>query len=360
MNSVKNGTRGKHTRVLRVLRFLLEGCLAFSASANAQQPGFVFTKVDCPGAVGNTRVTGINDAGEIVGNCSAFPGHDAFMAFRQSNGTYAFTPLPTGSSGIYINPWGINDDGAIVGEADAQDGTAVGFVLNGSTYTYVSHPSFTFTALRGINTAGLITGQANNVDGSGNPIDGVGFIYDPSTGVFTDITIPNTNFIIAQGINSAGQVVGEGWLKIGGNMAFLRDLSTGVLSYFTVPNFTNGNGRNTARARGITDAGLMAGYGFDQSTGTFAAWAGDSTVGYQILHSPAFDPTTTNTIGEGLNSAGQISGYTQSTVDGSEDGFVILPLPVDKDQCKKGGWQIYGVFRNQGDCVSYVATNGKN
>lgn len=29
-------------------------------------------------------------------------------------------------------------------------------------------------------------------------------------------------------------------------------------------------------------------------------------------------------------------------------------------QCKKGGWQSYGIFRNQGDCVSYVATGGKN
>ena len=30
------------------------------------------------------------------------------------------------------------------------------------------------------------------------------------------------------------------------------------------------------------------------------------------------------------------------------------------DQCKKGGWQDFGVFKNQGDCVSYVATGGTN
>jgi hypothetical protein len=28
--------------------------------------------------------------------------------------------------------------------------------------------------------------------------------------------------------------------------------------------------------------------------------------------------------------------------------------------CKEGGWQTYGIFTNQGDCVSYVATGGKN
>jgi hypothetical protein len=39
----------------------------------------------------------------------------------------------------------------------------------------------------------------------------------------------------------------------------------------------------------------------------------------------------------------------------------IQPLrPTSKDQCKDGGWQTFGVFKNQGDCVSFVATGGKN
>lgn len=38
-----------------------------------------------------------------------------------------------------------------------------------------------------------------------------------------------------------------------------------------------------------------------------------------------------------------------------------VPMPTDKDQCKKDGWKNYGTtFKNQGDCVSFVATNGKN
>jgi hypothetical protein len=36
------------------------------------------------------------------------------------------------------------------------------------------------------------------------------------------------------------------------------------------------------------------------------------------------------------------------------------PLPTAKNECKNGGWQSYGVFENQGDCVSFVATGGKN
>jgi hypothetical protein len=36
------------------------------------------------------------------------------------------------------------------------------------------------------------------------------------------------------------------------------------------------------------------------------------------------------------------------------------PFPTSKDQCKNGGWRNYPGFRNQGDCVSFVATGGKN
>ena len=36
------------------------------------------------------------------------------------------------------------------------------------------------------------------------------------------------------------------------------------------------------------------------------------------------------------------------------------PLPTSKDQCKNGGWRNFPGFKNQGDCVSFVATKGKN
>ena len=40
------------------------------------------------------------------------------------------------------------------------------------------------------------------------------------------------------------------------------------------------------------------------------------------------------------------------------------PTLTDKDQCKNGGWQTFtsspGPFKNQGDCVSFVATDGRN
>jgi hypothetical protein len=56
-----------------------------------------------------------------------------------------------------------------------------------------------------------------------------------------------------------------------------------------------------------------------------------------------------------------------SALDTNTDGdFTVIDaqppptsLPTSKDQCKNGGWKTFGVFKNQGDCVSFVATGGK-
>jgi hypothetical protein len=44
---------------------------------------------------------------------------------------------------------------------------------------------------------------------------------------------------------------------------------------------------------------------------------------------------------------------------GSGSGYIAVDS-FTKDQCKNGGWQSFGVFKNQGDCVSFVATGGKH
>jgi len=38
----------------------------------------------------------------------------------------------------------------------------------------------------------------------------------------------------------------------------------------------------------------------------------------------------------------------------------LPPAPTSANQCKKDGWKSSGLFKNQGDCVSFVATRGKN
>ena len=64
---------------------------------------------------------------------------------------------------------------------------------------------------------------------------------------------------------------------------------------------------------------------------------------------------------------GNIDAFTIGVL-GSETTYNFepnLPSPTSKGQCKNGGWQnqvdVSGTpFKNQGDCVSYVATDGHN
>lgn len=51
------------------------------------------------------------------------------------------------------------------------------------------------------------------------------------------------------------------------------------------------------------------------------------------------------------------------TVDLAFRTYVAVPpaLPTTKEDCTNGGWQNYGgKFKNQGDCVSFVASGGNN
>jgi hypothetical protein len=60
--------------------------------------------------------------------------------------------------------------------------------------------------------------------------------------------------------------------------------------------------------------------------------------------------------------------FVQGFLYGSSDGTgtqqlvatCVPPVPKTKDQCKSGGWRNFPGFTNEGDCVSFVATHGKN
>jgi len=70
-------------------------------------------------------------------------------------------------------------------------------------------------------------------------------------------------------------------------------------------------------------------------------------------------PVSVSTPGElyfGMNDGsyyGDNSGSYQVTV-------VVTTNLASTALCKNGGWKTWGVFKNQGDCVSFVATNGSN
>ena len=59
-----------------------------------------------------------------------------------------------------------------------------------------------------------------------------------------------------------------------------------------------------------------------------------------------------------------VAGKTPGGGGGGNSGTLVgnsgVGTPTAKSQCKNGGWRTFGVFKNQGDCVSFVATGGKN
>ncbi len=54
-------------------------------------------------------------------------------------------------------------------------------------------------------------------------------------------------------------------------------------------------------------------------------------------------------------------GETSHGISAGITSLIVQPTaPTSKSQCKKRGWRNYPQFKNQGDCVSFVATHGKN
>ena len=56
-----------------------------------------------------------------------------------------------------------------------------------------------------------------------------------------------------------------------------------------------------------------------------------------------------------VSSPGDVSVYPTQTY-----ATFAITGPTATAQCKGNGWTVFGIFKNQGDCVSYVATGGKN
>lgn len=77
-----------------------------------------------------------------------------------------------------------------------------------------------------------------------------------------------------------------------------------------------------------------------------------------------------NSAAHAANDAGQVVGQSQRsdgmthatlwTKSGESHAVLWQNLPSTASECRNGGWNTYGVFKNQGDCVSFVATRGKN
>jgi hypothetical protein len=60
----------------------------------------------------------------------------------------------------------------------------------------------------------------------------------------------------------------------------------------------------------------------------------------------------------GIDSAGTAIFFVQGFMSAVTQPVLISP--TSKAQCLHGGWRNFPQFKNQGDCVSFVASGGKN
>lgn len=80
----------------------------------------------------------------------------------------------------------------------------------------------------------------------------------------------------------------------------------------------------------------------------YAANVGDNTVSqYSVDAEGALRPRSPPTLAAGINPI-------EIAVS------PVARLPTTKGQCKHGGWRNFQQFKNQGDCVAFVATHGNN
>jgi choice-of-anchor C domain-containing protein len=83
----------------------------------------------------------------------------------------------------------------------------------------------------------------------------------------------------------------------------------------------------------------------------------EGTTRLDMKYAPQSFTFTATGINTTLTFASAIEGYYGPVLD---KVVVEQMLPTNKDQCKKDGWKAFGIFKNQGDCVSYVATREAN
>jgi hypothetical protein len=127
------------------------------------------------------------------------------------------------------------------------------------------------------------------------------------------------------------------------------------------PNFTDcpTGWQSTGNLIGNTDAGR---YDFTQLGGPLGTYddapqnvLDGEIVGIQLVVDSGWNENAAN------GTDGEQTVLADNTVINTDTFDFETAVPVSKDQCKKGGWQSFnGMFKNQGDCVSYVATSGRN
>ena len=215
-----------------------------------------------------------------------------------------FTRLPNPPAGYRVSAYGINDGGVIVGFATTTSDThEQAFILDHGQYRFFSWSGWQNTEARSIGPSGLVVGISYQDDQS----EWAGFLYDPSSATFTDVTPPGSIYTIAQGINRFGRISGSGQDDSIGRYAFIWQQSSATIGTSEPMPFVERVQTwpdTFANARGINDDGVIVGW--THSGGQTVGFVGSASRGYQFLVPPGGEVAGVSTYCQGINNARQV------------------------------------------------------
>jgi probable HAF family extracellular repeat protein len=314
---VVNGT-GKECQIMTRHNFMPFVLMAVApavlpAAALADQPAAV--TIDCPGT-GGTAVTGLNDAGQVVGWTGDVAEALGFMRDRNSPAceTLRFPDA------VATLPTGVNDRGQVVGFFVDASGVQYGFIHYRGQWTPIAFPGACETVAIGINNRGQVVGYFDLPDALGE-CDGPdqAFLREPG-GAITALTNPGfADSWQANGINARGDIAGAYNASTGGptlENGFLIEKSGAVVEITAA-------GYNEAFPTSISAAGDIVGILFP----TFQEFPlGPGCRGFFRGRDGALEvlgnvSAAGSTCTFGINAAGEISGtYFDSA--GVMHGFI--------------------------------------
>jgi probable HAF family extracellular repeat protein len=262
----------------------------------------------------------VNDAGQVVGSSDSPSGHHAFL-WTQAEGMIDLGTLP---SCCLSSATAINQAGQIVGVS----------VAPGTPELH----AFSWTKAGGMVDLGTLGGRRS----SAVAVNGAGQVVGSSEVPRQDCRgFPHCAFLF-------GASHAFSWTPAGG----MRDL--GTLGFAA----TLGPDDIHSFATSINEEGHVAGYSRTTDASAARAFLWTEAGGLTDLGGLG----GTISVALAINNAGQIAGMSHTRNDHEAHAVVwqTRGLPSTADDCKDGGWQAFGLFANQGDCVSFVATRGRN
>jgi hypothetical protein len=316
-------TKERRMRAILVTFFwviLTGGTLAEPAEAQVK---YDFQQIIYPGQT-DTQLLAINERGDAVGEGLSEPA--SYFGFVYSTLRDTVTDIAPVADYEVTRVSGINDAGQIIGFVGDFSSTILrGFVRSKNAVDRVFSVPFasSWTIPRGINNQGLVTGYYRKADNTRG-----GFLYDPNAETFTDL-VPSL-LTIAAGINSKGVIVGDAVFEIdpcGGPYSFDRygwvRRTDGSVVLFQV------NGELTV-ARGINDSGMITGRTSDPVTGESKGFVIKAPTtnceSITVDSSELFQfPGASLTWPEGITNSGKIAGFFIDSTGNRMGGFIATP-----------------------------------